>query len=434
MYHSDSHRYSTAMPTPAQILLFCLRPTLGRWLWWRYRVTVHRHGPAAAFRPPLLVLSNHVNFWDPFLIAFTFDQPVHFLSADGNFRGRGMRRLMAAAGAIPKAKARTDMESLRLLRERIAQRQIVALFPEGQRTWDGTTRPMLPATPKLARLLGAPVVMVQLRGAYLSKPRWARRVRRGRLEIHLTPLLSRAELAHSSRGEIASRISAALAWDDVTWAQRQGVRFVGRYRAEHAEQALWYCPRCDGWGTLRSGGDELVCSQCGHPTRMVSTGALTHGIGVGTYPASPPYSPAPETVAAWNAVQHAALCREITAVKTGGALPYRIPAMDYATGYRSRPLRPRGSVAVELGYESLTLIPVAGGSSRRKPLPAGVLPAAISIPVAQIRGIHVQYATQLEFYHDGALHVLRSQRPQDSVMRLEETVLALQELYKDGNH
>ncbi len=434
MYHSDSHRYSTAMPTPAQVLLFCLRPTLGRWLWWRYRVTVHRHGPAAALRPPLLVLSNHVNFWDPFLIAFAWDQPVHFLAADGNFRGRGMRRLMAAAGAIPKAKARTDMESLRLLRARIAERQIVALFPEGQRTWDGTTRPMLPATPKLARLLGAPVVMVQLRGAYLSKPRWARGIRRGRVEIHLIPLLSRAELGHFSRGELASRISAALAWDDVSWAQRRGVCFTGRNRAEHAEQALWYCPRCEGWGTLRSIGNELVCSECGHTTRMVATGGLRHGAGAAGFPVSRSHSPAPATVAAWNALQHAALEREISTAATGGALPYQIPAMDYATGYRSRPLQPRGPVAVELGYESLALISEAGGSSRRKPLPLGVPPSAVSIPVAYIRGIHVQYATQLEFYYGGTLHVLRSRRPQDSVMRLEDTVLALQDLYKSSKH
>lgn len=412
------------MPTPAQILLFCLRPTLGRWLWWRYRVTVHRHGPAAAFRPPLLVLSNHVNFWDPLLIAFTFDHPVHFLSADGNFRSRGMRRLMAAAGAIPKAKARTDMESLRLLRERVAQRQVVALFPEGQRTWDGTTRPMLPATPKLARLLGASVVMVQLRGGYLSKPRWAHGLRRGRLEIHLFPLLGARELKRSSQGEIESRITAALSWDDVAWAAEQGVSFVGRNRAEHVEQALWYCGRCGGWGMLRSGGDELVCSGCGHRAEFAPTGGLTHDAS----PASHGHTPNPLTVAGWTTLQSAALHREITAGTTGGALPYRISAMDYATGYRSRPLRRRGSVAVELGYEFLTMTMTLTMTINDD------APPPISIPVAQIRGINVQYATQLEFYHDGTLHVLRSRRPQDSVMRLEKTILALQELYKADKH
>jgi hypothetical protein len=256
-------------------------------------------------------------------------------------------------------------------------------------------------------------------------------------------LLSRAELKATPRGRIEAKIAQALAWDDVAWAEQQGVSFAGRNRAEHAEQALWFCGRCGGWGTLRSRGNELFCSECGHRAWCAPGGHLRHDPVSGAAAAGRSHLAAeaatpPATVADWNAQQSAELRREIAVGITAGAgaatgaLPYRIPAMDYATGYRSRPLRGHGTVAVELGYETFTLTPIGDGASRRRSAPAPI--AAVSIPVAQIRGIHVQYATQLEFYHDGTLHVLRSGRPQDSVMRLEETVLALQELYKTNKH
>ena len=399
------------------IMFLLLRPVLNVWLRWRFRLVIHRHGAAARLRPPFLVLANHVNFWDPFLLVLPFDREVHFLSADGNFRSRVMRWLMEGVGAVPKAKARTDMESLHRLRHHAAERGIVALFPEGQRTWDGHSRGMLPATPKLARLLRVPVVMVHLRGAYLSTPRWATSLRRGRLEMHVWQVLSRHEVRSLPLGEITRRIADALEFDEGRWQERTGVRFVARNRAEHMERAFFRCPECGGWDTIRSRGDEVRCTACTFRAWFAPSGRLYSRSARSTTGASAALPPVFRSHQ-WNRWQLETLRQSLEA-GGNGALPYRVPAVYYLTGYRSRPLRPRGMVELALTSTHLTL----GGDG-----------IDVRIPVADLRGVNVQYAAQLEFYTDGRLHVLRMQRPQDSAYRIEVTIGMLQELYKPTKH
>jgi 1-acyl-sn-glycerol-3-phosphate acyltransferase len=417
VYYVSRHsvpRYSSVMRSRAAMTLYLiLRPLLGGWLWWRFRVRVYRHGAAATLRPPYLVLANHVNFWDPFLVAFAFDRPINFLAADGNFRGRLMRRLMTAAGSIPKAKARTDMESLRYLQRRVTEGGIVALFPEGQRTWDGATRPMLPATPKLARLLDAPVIMVHLRGAYLSTPRWATNLRRGRLEMHISRILTRDELRSLPRNEINRRINDALIFDEGPWQDATGVPFVGRDRAEHLERAFYLCPDCGSWGTIRSRECTADCIACGWSAWMGASGKLYRRTG----DTASSLLPAVFRPTDWSRAQDNELRRSIRSGgpqdHVPGALPYHLPRVHYLTGYRSRPLTSHGDAAVTLDQEALRLCP------------------GPTVPIAAISGINVQYATQLEFYAGGTLHVLRMGRPEDSAFRIETTVLALQELYNN---
>lgn len=406
------------MRSPAMTLLFTvLRPPIGAWLRWRFRVSVHRHGTARALQPPYLLLSNHVNFWDPFLLAIVHRRPIHFLAADGNFRSRLMRRIMTWGGSIPKAKARTDIESLRLLQARITDGEVVALFPEGQRTWDGRSRSVLPATPKLARLLGAPVVVAQLRGAYLSTPRWSKRLRRGRLEIHVRQILSARQVRSLPRSEVARRIDDAIRFDEGRWQEQSGVRFPHPRRAEHAEQAFFWCPACGTWDTLRSGGAELHCIACDY-TAWLGPSGRWYQRSTGTAALPRVFRAADlnrSQLAALTAGLARALGRE-TPHDVVAPLPVVIPAAEYRTGHRSRPLRRRGRVTVNLDSRVLSLSP------------------GPRIPIKAISGIHVQFATQLEFYADGRLHVLRMGRPQDSAYRLEETVLRLQELYTNTQH
>ncbi|MDA3947822.1 MAG: lysophospholipid acyltransferase family protein [Spirochaeta sp.] len=407
---SVSRSLRIALGVTPRVLYTLLRYTLGVWLRWRFRVRIVYDRRSRALRPPYVVLANHVNFWDPFLVAMPFGPPVHFIAADGNFRGHLMRRLMVFAGTIPKAKAKNDLESIRTLQRFIAERKVVGIFPEGQRSWDGTSREVLPGTPKLIRLLGAPVVSVILRGGYLSTPRWTKRLHRGVLELSVTTVLTREEISHLSKEEVTHRIASSVTHDESQWQRATGALFFDPRRAEHIETALFLCPECGSWDALRSHGATFTCTVCGARTWHAPSGALYH------VAATPPQARHHAhsyhhhrfpTVAAWNAWQLQRL-REDIAAPDPAALPYRVPAADFLTGFRSRVLRPRGTVALELSREHLRLT------------------AALALPVAELTAIHVQYAHQLEFYHRGRLYVLRMRRPEDSAYRLEETVLAIQ--------
>jgi 1-acyl-sn-glycerol-3-phosphate acyltransferase len=391
------------------VLHLFLLATLKPWLLWRYRVRITGDRSLRRLRPPFVVVSNHVNFWDPFLIGFAFRHPIHLIAADGNYRSRVMRFLMGLAGTIPKAKSRNDMESIRAMQALVHNGKAIGFFPEGQRTWDGKTRPLLPGTEKLVRILGVPVVAVRLKGAYLSKPRWASSFRRGILEIELSFLLTRSQIESRPRQELAVAIERALAFDEHRWQtdRRQSGRstlFVGRNRARGAEQVLFLCPTCGGWDTFASLGELIRCGVCGSETYFGPSGAL--------------YGQRFRHASDWNAFQ---LQRLEAAIRDAppldgepsvhaGPLPCVSRDATLFTGHRSRPLRRRGRVLVELTREELTLSLV---TQQR----------ALRIPLREITGLTVQYTRRLEFYSGGRLYVLRINPPGPSAYRLEQTIL-----------
>ncbi len=423
----------------ARVFYVLLRTPIEAWLRWRFRVNIVRDDYSATLRPPYVVLANHVNFWDPFLVLIAFGPPIHFIAADGNFRSRVMRWFMNFAGTIPKAKAKVDLESIRTLQRAVARRRVVGIFPEGQRSWDGTTRPILPGTPKLVRLLRVPVVSVRLKGGYLSLPRWSRHIRRGVLELHVTTVLTREEIAGLNRHEITERIARSVEHNETRWQRESGHLFIHPRRAEDVEQALFYCPDCDSWDGIRSHQDTLSCIHCGRQSWIAPSGRLyalhtgDHAGGAGNGKSGGPLRRyrTPDTVDSWNFLQRAVLKERVGLLTSGTGSSHSLPIpviveeARYYTGHRSRVLTPHGRVHMKLTAHHLTITPLSGpadgqGARDRRNT------ERFAIPIAEITGIHVQYAHQLEFYRGRKLHVFRMLRPADSAYRMEETVLALQ--------
>lgn len=389
------------------VFFIIFRPIMRAWLRVHFGIRIDRGHDRRLMRGPLVVVATHVNWWDPFLVGVAFRRPVAFLSADGNFRTVRLRSFMRLAGAVPKAKARTDMESIRAFQRLAAAGGIVAVFPEGQRTWDGRTRPLLPGIEKLVRLLGAPVAAVRLKGAYLSTPRWASNNRRGRIEIEVRMVADRAGLRAIGRVELRRRIAAALEHDEAAWQRDSGVIFRSRERAAGIEHVLWHCPACGGWGTLRGCGSEIVCNRCGDRSWYAPSGRL-YGVLDGLRRAG-----RFTRVAEWHAWQRAALEEALAAAPTAaGPLPIAFSDVALATGHRSRPVCRLGRGTVTLTDRAIELHPSEG--------------APIGFGIAELSGIHVQFIQQLEFYARGRLWVVRPDVGPQSAYRLEQTLLALQ--------
>ncbi len=379
-----------------------LRRILGVWLRRRFRMRVVTCDPWP-IRPPYLLLANHVNFWDPFLVGVSVPQEVHFVAADSNFRTRLMRNLLSLVRAVAKSKARTDMESVHEMRRIIRNGGVVALFPEGQRTWDGVSRPILAGTAKLVRMLDVPVVCPVLRGAYLSTPRWSPFKRRGLLEVDLQVILNRGEAGTLAVGDIHAKIEAALSHDEDAWERERDVTFLGRRRAEFVEQAYFWCPSCGAYGSVDSSGNAFSCGSCGAGARVTTRGRLT---GVDdNYPVA--------TFREWNVAQLAAL-RSRAADIVAGSSREVIAWIDDATlrtGHRSRPMSKVGRGRILLTATALIVEQEQG--------------KLIRFPVASLTGVTVQFAQDLEFYHARRLYVIRPTTPRASAYWLEQAILLL---------
>ena len=104
-------------------------------------------------KPPFVLIPNHQGFWDPFLAAVYFKDPVYYITSDAVFRSRLFGFLLNFLGAIPKTKSQSDLDALKNIFEIKEDGRSIGIFAEGQRTWDGLTLPVIKSTSKLIRML-----------------------------------------------------------------------------------------------------------------------------------------------------------------------------------------------------------------------------------------------------------------------------------------
>ena len=122
---------------------------------------------------------------------------------------------------------------------------------------------MHPATAKLLRMAGVPVVTYKLTGTYLSEPRWAKTKRRGKISGRVVRVYSPEEIKKMSLDELNALMVNDLHEDAYVTQAEQKIRYKGARLAEGLEEALFICPKCGKTGSLNSKDNRFWCD-CGY--------------------------------------------------------------------------------------------------------------------------------------------------------------------------
>ena len=244
---------------------------------------------------PCLVVSNHVTTWDPLLLSMSFpDKPIRFVASEHIFRhGLVSRLLNWLVAPIPRKKAASGADTVMASLRALKAGDSVCIFAEGDASWDGLTHPVFPATGKLARMAGVPLVTYRLEGGYLSLPRWSKKLRRGKMRGVIVGVYPPETLKAMKGPEITALIDRDLFED--AWARQrvEHIPYRGKDRAEGIERGFFLCPKCGGLGTARGAGDRVRCA-CGLDLLYTEEGFFD------------PPDPV-ETPADWEKMQSAAL-------------------------------------------------------------------------------------------------------------------------------
>lgn len=91
---------------------------------------------------PLMIISNHISFWDPMTIGTLFPffskyLPITFMAADEFFKNPFMRAFFWLTNTIPANKGKGIDVSLKKPREILKSRGVFLTFPQGQRHLEG---------------------------------------------------------------------------------------------------------------------------------------------------------------------------------------------------------------------------------------------------------------------------------------------------------
>ncbi|MBR2972210.1 MAG: 1-acyl-sn-glycerol-3-phosphate acyltransferase [Clostridia bacterium] len=221
-----------------------------------------------------LVLFNHTTAWDQFFVALSFRQHLYFLASEDIFsKGFLSSALRFLQGPIPIKKQTTDVRAILNCIKVAKEGGSISLAPEGNRTYSGKTEYMNPSIAPLAKKLGLPIALYRIEGGYGVQPRWADKVRRGKMYCYVSKVIEPEEYMSLTDDELVALIRKELF---VNEANADNL-YYSKKSAEYLERVIYYCPHC-GLSSFKTSGDVIECKKCHLQARYLPTKEL-EGVG-----------------------------------------------------------------------------------------------------------------------------------------------------------
>lgn len=240
---------------------------------WKRRLKIHRH-KMEGLKPPYLLLCTHHAFNDfKVTTAAIFPHRANYVVAIDGFIGREW--LLRQVGGICKRKFTNDVQLVRQIRQVLVKHgDILALYPEARYSLVGTNAVLPESLGKMAKLLGVPVVMLNMHGNYLNSPCWNLTPRGNRLEADISQIFTPQELKTATVVEINDKINDAFTYDEYRWQKDHKVIIDYPKRAEGLHKVLYQCPHCKTEYQMSSKGTRISCGACHKSWVMTTLGEL----------------------------------------------------------------------------------------------------------------------------------------------------------------
>ncbi|MBY0459927.1 MAG: 1-acyl-sn-glycerol-3-phosphate acyltransferase [Gemmataceae bacterium] len=119
---------------------------------------------------PVLVLANHQSMFDPVMVGLSSRRYLSYLARKNLFEQPVLAPLIRSLNAIPIDRS-MGKDGIQAVLSALEQGQAVLVFPEGERTHDGTVQPLKAGVSLLIKRLKCPIVPVGIAGAFAA---WSR--------------------------------------------------------------------------------------------------------------------------------------------------------------------------------------------------------------------------------------------------------------------
>jgi 1-acyl-sn-glycerol-3-phosphate acyltransferase len=197
-----------------------------------------------------VIVANHACYLDPIFLVTASNRAIRFLTTSEMMRTKGGRWLFSRFGCIPIRRYASDPGAVRKLLACLREGEIVGIFPEGERSWDGNPLPISQTVKKLLARLKVPIVPARIEGSYGILPRWAKIPLPGRITVRFFP----PRLPPFSKEGVTEILGLiAVQSDGQTWFS---------HSTTGIERLLWACPSCHTIGSITARGRSIRCQSC----------------------------------------------------------------------------------------------------------------------------------------------------------------------------
>lgn len=211
---------------------------------------------------PVLILSNHNSDFDPLLMVISMKRHFKFVASANIMSGPVGKVIKFLTGPIPREKGAGADKTIELILENLNAGIDVAMFPEGNKSWDGSTNFISRRTAEIFKEVKCGMVTYRFDGGYLRSPRWARNSRKGKLFGQIVNEYSYEELKDLSVDEIYDIIVKDIQADAYQYQDEHHVRYRGKGLTEGFENLAYMCPVCHRFDTIHTKDNYIWCD-CG---------------------------------------------------------------------------------------------------------------------------------------------------------------------------
>lgn len=208
---------------------------------------------------PYFILYNHQTLFDQFIVSLLLPKHVYHIASEDLFSNGFISALLKwAVAPIPFRKSSSDISGIKNCVKVAKEGGNIAMAPEGNRTYSGTTEFMKSGVVSLVKLLKMPVILYRIEGGYGVHPRWSNEIRKGKMKAYIARILQPEEYAKMDNDELFEIIQQALYVDE----REDKQAFYCKNNAEYLERVMYYCPDC-GLSVFESKKDVITCKKCG---------------------------------------------------------------------------------------------------------------------------------------------------------------------------
>ncbi len=200
-------------------------------MFFRLFFTVEYYGVENIPKTGAAVLAgNHPSYLDPILIYTVSERPVRFLAWDKIFTIPLLGLFVKSFGAIPVNLSKKDSNAFEQAVKVLARGDLIALFPEGQRSQQGYMERLKSGAARMAIFNKCPIVPITITGAYEAWPvtRLFPRLRKITVKFHEPIMLDPKECD--------SRHEDSTFYDEVTekWRDIVDTRLIPGLKAQES--------------------------------------------------------------------------------------------------------------------------------------------------------------------------------------------------------
>ena len=162
---------------------------ISRYILWVFFKIFFRYKAVYTKRIPkkgsFIIASNHLSFLDPAAVGLITKRGVSFLARASLFNNGLFAWWAKRVGVIPISRGRLDLGAIRGSLKSLGKGRIVALFPEGTRSKDGSIQDPKSGVGFLAVKAGVPVVPILITGSDKALPMYGMFIRLKPIEVRV---------------------------------------------------------------------------------------------------------------------------------------------------------------------------------------------------------------------------------------------------------